>query len=97
MFIAVTKSVTIATNPSNKLPLAVTILIAVEEVNSGPLASTNLGEVIWTSNRFKDLYIKDRSEPKDGKIFLRLISKHSKLHTNFLIGGGLAGHLQSPL
>ena len=32
--IAVTKSVTIATNPSSKLPLAVTILIAVEEVNS---------------------------------------------------------------
>ena len=35
MFIAVTKSVTIAMNPSNKLPLAVTILIAVEEVDSG--------------------------------------------------------------
>ena len=33
--IVVTKSVTIATNPSSKLPLAVTILIAVEEVNSG--------------------------------------------------------------
>ena len=32
--IAVTKPVTIATNPSSKLPLAVTILIAVEEVNS---------------------------------------------------------------
>ena len=32
--IAVTKSVTIATNPSSKLPLAVTILIGVEEVNS---------------------------------------------------------------
>ena len=37
VFIAVTKSVTIATNPSSKLPLAVTILIAVEEVNSGPV------------------------------------------------------------
>ena len=36
MFIVVTKSVTIATNPSNKLPLVVTILIAVEEVDSGP-------------------------------------------------------------
>ena len=35
--VTVTKSVTIATNPSNKLPLAVTTLIAVEEVNSGPL------------------------------------------------------------
>ena len=33
--IAVTKSITIAMNPSSKLPLAVTILIAVEEVNSG--------------------------------------------------------------
>ena len=33
--ITVTKSVTIAMNPSSKLPLAVTILIAVEEVNSG--------------------------------------------------------------
>ena len=77
MLIAVTKSVTIATNPSNKLPLAITILITVEEVNSGPLASTNLGEVIWTSNRFKDPYIRDRSELKEGKIFLRLIPKHS--------------------
>ena len=37
MFIAVTKSVTIATNPSNKLLLVVTILIAVEEVNFGPV------------------------------------------------------------
>ena len=35
--VTVTKSVTIATNPSNKLPLAVTTLIAVEEVNSGSL------------------------------------------------------------
>ena len=35
--IAVTKSVTIATNPSSKLPLAVTILIALEEVNSKPI------------------------------------------------------------
>ena len=35
--VAVTKSVTLATNPSNKLPLAVITLIAVEEVNSGPL------------------------------------------------------------
>ena len=67
--VAVTKPVTIATNPSSKLPLAVTISIAVEEVNSEPLASTNLGEVIWTSNRFKDLYIKDRSEPEEGKNF----------------------------
>ena len=33
--IAVTKFVTIATNPSSKLSLAVTILIAVEDVNSG--------------------------------------------------------------
>ena len=33
--IAVTKSVIIATNPSSKLPLTVTILIAVEKVNSG--------------------------------------------------------------
>ena len=37
VFIAVTKSVTIATNPSSKLPLAVTILIAVEKVNFGPV------------------------------------------------------------
>ena len=37
VFIAITKSVTIATNPSSKLPLAVTILIAVEEVNSEPV------------------------------------------------------------
>ena len=35
--VTVTKSVTIATNPSNKLPLAVTSSIAVEEVDSGPL------------------------------------------------------------
>ena len=33
--IAVTKSVTIATSPSSKLLLAVTILIAIEEVNFG--------------------------------------------------------------
>ena len=67
--IAVTKSVTIATNPSSKLPLAVTILIAVEEVNSGLVGFHNLGEVIWTNNRPKDLYIKDRSEPEEGKNF----------------------------
>ena len=35
--VSVTKSVTLATNPSNKLPLAVITLIAVEEVNSGLL------------------------------------------------------------
>ena len=35
--VAVTKPVTIATNPSSKLPLAITILIAVEEVNSEPI------------------------------------------------------------
>ena len=48
--IAVIKSVIIATNPSSKLPLAVTILIAVEEVNSELVGFTNLGEVIWTNN-----------------------------------------------
>ena len=62
------------------------------------MASANLGEVIWTSNRFKDLYIKDRSEQNEGKKSLEHeIPKHSKLHTNFFIGGGLAGHLRSPL
>ena len=65
------------------------------------LASTNLGEVIWTNNRPKDLYIKDRSEPEEGKkIFWDLIPTYPKLHsceTNFVIGGGSAGHLQSPL
>ena len=35
--VTVTKSVTLAMNPSNKLPLAVITLIAVEEVNSGPV------------------------------------------------------------
>ena len=65
------------------------------------LASTNLGEVIWTNNRPKDLYIKDRSEPGEGKkIFWDLTPTYPKLHsceTNFVIGGGLAGHLRSPL
>ena len=65
------------------------------------LASTNLGEVIWTNNRPKDLYIKDRSEPEEGKkIFWDLTPTYPKLHsceTNFVIGGGLAGHLWSPL
>ena len=71
--VTVTKAVTLATNPSNKLPLAVITLIAVRKLTPSPLDSTNLGEVIWTSNRFKDLYIKDLSEPKEGKIFLRLL------------------------
>ena len=65
------------------------------------MASTNLGEVIWKNNRPKDLYIKDRSEPVEGKkIFWDLTPTYSKLHsceTNFVIGGGLAGHLRSPL
>ena len=65
------------------------------------LASTNLGEVIWTNNRPKDLYIKDWSEPEEGKkIFWDLTPTYPKLHsceTNFVIGGGLAGHLRSPL
>ena len=38
------------------------------KLTPGPLDSTNLGEVIGTSNRFQDLYIKDLSEPKEGEI-----------------------------
>ena len=37
MSVVVTKPVTIATNLSSKLPSTVTILIAVEEVNSEPV------------------------------------------------------------
>ena len=62
--VAVTKSVTFVTNPSSKLPLAVTILIAVEEVNS---------ELIGFH---KDLYIKNRFEPEKGKKNLLRLDSH---------------------
>ena len=51
----------------DQLSLQGMIKSSMKAVNS--LASTNLGEVIWTNNRPKDLYIKDQSEPEEGKNF----------------------------
>ena len=79
----------------------VTILVAVEEVNSELVGFHKSWGGYWTNNRPQDPYIKNRSEPDKGKNFSETLPPNTwnslLCETNFFIGEGLAGILWSPL